>query len=922
MTDRTRKHSAPHSTAWEEVLAVSRSPGDSSGLVPGDLDWQVLRLGALHSLESALLGQPGERETARLALDLLAGLVPGYCAGGVLRIERATGQSAWLVLDGLEEAPGVPPIPQGSMAWPADTSGGTTLVEDLRRLPEPDALEQAFQSLGGIPYLEVPMPGGDQWVGSLHLAAALPGAFTPQLVAIVEELADALAAGLAQASARQAERRRLEEAEAMRDIMTALTQAGDLNQTLEIILVNLRNVIDYDRAGLYLLDEEQRYVLADRGRPGQAGPARSYLTVDPLVAALKEARKPIAITDIQGDLRFNAWPDLQSVRSWLGAPLLAGDEMIGFLSLGSLEPGAYAESDATMIQAFTRQVSQVLENAWQHERSHRRSEDLEVLSTLTFAVGMADSRESTLAAIVEQVTRFFGAVRGTFLFPELGESILAVKFSQDPSLVGLSHPHGEDLMWQVYRRGAADVIQDIPAFLRHNSQPVYQALLKNMQSAVVIPLRVSEAALSATAFGLLCFTFEKRRRFLQNDLNLFNAIAEIAGTSLHRAVELEALEQQVDLRTQHLSTLYNINAVASEPLELQSILERVLEITLRSMNGHIGGIHLIDPGEEALLLVAHQDLPAKLLRHLRSLPLDSVFWRALVGSDSALIVTDVRRDPRLPEAVRAAASPGCQAYLGVVIRAKGLPLGLLSLFNESILGYTIEDLTLFTTIADQIGVSVERVRLIWQAEQAAVVEERQRLARELHDSVTQLLYSQVLFAGAGQKALEQGNLALLRQHLQRLDQAALQALKEMRLLVYELRPSDHLDEGLVGALQRRLDSVEKRTGMNARLVVQGAVNLDESTELALYRIAQEALNNTLKHAGATSVTVQLQAVDNRVVMEVIDDGCGFDPEEKRAAGGMGLANMLERTAALGGQLALHAQPGQGTRITVTFQDKQ
>jgi signal transduction histidine kinase/putative methionine-R-sulfoxide reductase with GAF domain len=767
------------------------------------------------------------------------------------------------------------------------------------------------------------MLDSDLWLGSLHLAASISGAFTPQLIEIIEELASALAAGLAQASARLSEQRRLEEAEAMRDILAALTRAGDLNQTLEIILVNLRDVIGYDRAGLYLLDEEQRYVLADRSRSGQVGPARSYLTVDPLVAALKEARKPIVIADIQGDLRFNAWPDLQSTRSWLGAPLLAGEEMIGFLSLGSLEPGAYGENDAAMIQAFTRQVSQVLENAWQHEHSHRRSEDLEVLSTLTFAVGMADSRESTLSAIVDQVTRFFGAVRGTFLFPELGESVLAVKFSQDPSLLGLSHPHGKDFMWQVYQRGEAEIIQDIPAFLKHHPQPIYQALLKNMQSAVLIPLRVSEAAVSqvSASFGLLCFTFEKRRRFLQNDLNLFNAIAEIAGTSLHRAVELEALEHQVDLRTQHLSTLYNINAIASEPLELQSILERVLQITLNSMNSHIGGIHLIDPGENALLLVAHQDLPGKLLPHLSTLPLDSEFWRMLVDSDSTLIVTDVQRDHRLPEALRKTTLPGCQAYLGVVIRAKGLPLGLLSLFNESILGYTIEDLTLFTTIADQIGVSVERVRLIWQAEQAAVVEERQRLARELHDSVTQLLYSQVLFAGAGQKALDQGNLVLLRQHLHRLDQAALQALKEMRLLVYELRPSDHLDEGLVSALQRRLDSVEKRTGMNARLVVQGAVNLDESTELALYRIAQEALNNTLKHADATSVTVQIQAIDNRVVMEIIDDGCGFNPEEKGKAGGMGLANMQERTAALGGQLALHAQPGQGTRITVTFQDR-
>jgi signal transduction histidine kinase len=203
-----------------------------------------------------------------------------------------------------------------------------------------------------------------------------------------------------------------------------------------------------------------------------------------------------------------------------------------------------------------------------------------------------------------------------------------------------------------------------------------------------------------------------------------------------------------------------------------------------------------------------------------------------------------------------------------------------------------------------------------------VVQERQRLARELHDSVTQLLYSQVLFAGAGLKVLHQGDSGLAEQHLARIDQAAQQALKEMRLLVYQLRPSDYLDEGLVGALERRLQAVENRTSLNAQLVVEGKLNLDEAEEVALYRIAEEALNNILKHAQARSVSIILRGLDSRVILEVVDDGIGFDQQQAAGSGGVGLSSMRERTSALGGQIKIDSQPGKGTHILVIFEVPQ
>ncbi len=732
---------------------------------------------------------------------------------------------------------------------------------------------------------------------------------------------------------RRSERQRQQEAEVMRDVMAALASAGDLQQTLEALLVNLHGLIHYDRAGLFLVDENERIVLADRAAEGTA---TIHLEENPLVAEMRRARRPVIVADVQADERFADWPDFQSVRGWLGAPLLAGQEMLGFISLGALEPDTYTAEDAEKMQMFASQVSQVLERVWASEQSHRRTEELEVLSTISFALGQAESGgaersgSNALRAILEHITRFFEASRGALLSPDRSGVRLVVRASLDERLVGLTHPdrrsvasdltplaqrQEDDVLLNTMRAGQPLVIPDVEEFLQRGAAEIFRVLLDKGGSAVLVPLKTGE-----TVFGLLCLVFDVRRRFTPHSLRLFDAVAEIAGASLRRAVVLEALEKQVAIRTQHLSTLYRINAVASEPLQLHDLLDRVLEITLEAMNSNAGAIHFLDEHGRALRLSAQHGLADETASALEDLPLEDGFWGNLMRSTTPLVLPDLADDPSLPPALAEADHRIGRAYIGAPLRAKGQALGALSLFGETILDYTIEDITLFMTIADQIGGLVERARLAQQAEAAAVVQERQRLARELHDSVTQLLYSQVLFSGAGLKVLRQGNLPLAEQHLARIEQAAQQALKEMRLLVYELRPSNDLDEGLDRALQRRLEAVEKRSGIEARLVVQGEVHLDPPTVAALYRIAEEALNNTLKHAHASAVQVTLRAKDDQFTLEIVDNGRGFDLSEPQK-GGMGLVNMRERAAALGGQLELSSAFGQGTRVAVRIDSR-
>jgi signal transduction histidine kinase len=207
-----------------------------------------------------------------------------------------------------------------------------------------------------------------------------------------------------------------------------------------------------------------------------------------------------------------------------------------------------------------------------------------------------------------------------------------------------------------------------------------------------------------------------------------------------------------------------------------------------------------------------------------------------------------------------------------------------------------------------------------QAEELAVTAERNRLARELHDSVTQSLHSAALMAEAGQRLAGTGDLERTRHYLSRLGDISQQALKEMRLMVYELRPLALRQVGLVSALQQRLDAVERRAGVDARLVVVGVaqgqeVELPAEAEEALYRIAQEALNNALKHGQPSTVTVTLR-MEDRVELAVADDGAGFDANAALGSAGIGLSSMRERAEKLGGTLTIHSTLGEGTKIRI------
>ena len=221
-------------------------------------------------------------------------------------------------------------------------------------------------------------------------------------------------------------------------------------------------------------------------------------------------------------------------------------------------------------------------------------------------------------------------------------------------------------------------------------------------------------------------------------------------------------------------------------------------------------------------------------------------------------------------------------------------------------------------LADQVIVAHGADLLQQKARTAAALQERERLAREMHDAVMQSIYSLTLFAEAGKRLASLGQIDRLQDYLQQLSDTAGQALKELRLLQYELKPAVLEQVGLVEALRQRLEAVERRTGMTARLEVEGDVAFPAYVEDGLYRICHEALNNALKHASATEVIVYLATKDGTVHMEVYDNGIGFDANDPKLSNGEGITAMRERAQRLNAKLSIISAPQQGARVHVNL----
>jgi signal transduction histidine kinase len=355
-------------------------------------------------------------------------------------------------------------------------------------------------------------------------------------------------------------------------------------------------------------------------------------------------------------------------------------------------------------------------------------------------------------------------------------------------------------------------------------------------------------------------------------------------------------------------------AIAAER-EVDPVLRRMVRAARELAGARFAALGIPD-GEGAFAQFITDGMSDELIAAMGPLPRTHGLLGAMLESSDSYRTVDIRQDPRF-RGWWPRAHPQMRSFLGVPIVARGEVIAAFYLTDcEDADEFSAEDQRLIEMLAAHAAVAIENARLLERSRELNIVEERNRLARELHDAVNQKLFALVLTAESASTLLERDTEAAAGL-LARLGELAQEALEELRSLIFELRPASLEEEGLAATLRKEVAMLERVHERDIELRITGATNAEPDTEGEVLRIAQEALGNALRHADAERIELRVQGRDGRLTVTVADDGVGFDPgapglRSRR----LGLTSMEERARALGGTLAVVSRPGEGTTVTL------
>lgn len=429
--------------------------------------------------------------------------------------------------------------------------------------------------------------------------------------------------------------------------------------------------------------------------------------------------------------------------------------------------------------------------------------------------------------------------------------------------------------------------------------------------------------------GFLRLSHTTPNFFTPRHAHLAEAVAGHAAIAIENARLLRAERerlQEVERRRRVAESLRGILAMLNSNTPSDQILDYILEQGCRVLGTDTAVIYRLNPESNVLMPRASRNIPPDIYERFK-IPVGTGIVGQAVAQRQPIVVTDFESVPMPPDAdadrhyLVGWARRNFVSMLSFPLLIKDQVYGGISLyFRDLCCPLTSEDIALARSFADQAALAIENARLYSQVSDMASLEERQRLARELHDSVSQALYGIQLGAQTAREMLNAdsptANLkAELAEPLDYVVALAEAGLAEMRALIFELRPEALKTEGLVGALTKQANALRVRHHLRVKIELGEEPDLPLETKEALYRIAQEALHNIVKHAQATQVTLGLRDHDEVIELYVRDDGAGFDPSGT-FPGHLGLRSMRERTARLDGALEITSAPKQGTQIGV------
>jgi signal transduction histidine kinase/ligand-binding sensor domain-containing protein len=402
------------------------------------------------------------------------------------------------------------------------------------------------------------------------------------------------------------------------------------------------------------------------------------------------------------------------------------------------------------------------------------------------------------------------------------------------------------------------------------------------------------------------------------------------GSYRLRVRNLEAhsreLEQKVEERTAYLEALYRAEEQMHRHLNLDQVLKALVDVAIDTLHADKSAVLLWEEGQKRWVIKVARGFSHPVIEQLSFAQGEGTVGQVAANGEP-IFVMDAASDPlrarERPETVQTALLEGIRSFMQLPIRVNGETFGV---FNVSFIApqaFGLEEQRLFLALVQRASKAIENARLYEQSQELAALEERQRLARDLHDAVTQTLFSTSLIAEVLPRIWER-NPEDGRRRLEQVRQATRSALAEMRSLLLELRPSGLAEADLGDLLQQLADAVKGRTRLSINVDVEDEVtklSLPEDVHIALYRIAQEALNNVAKHAKASQVNIILHRGADRVSLSIHDNGRGFEPQDIPPAH-FGIGIMRERAETAGARLEIKSHIGLGTQVTITWPENR
>lgn len=353
-------------------------------------------------------------------------------------------------------------------------------------------------------------------------------------------------------------------------------------------------------------------------------------------------------------------------------------------------------------------------------------------------------------------------------------------------------------------------------------------------------------------------------------------------------------------------------AVAAERSD-EEVLQRLVESACELVGARYAAVGVPD-GDGGFSRFLTAGMSNELVAALGPLPRTHGMLGAMLETAESLRTSDIHDDPRFrgwwPKG-----HPDMRSFLGVPVVARTEVIGAFYLTEKvGAAEFTGADQQMIELLAAHAAIAITNARLHARSRELSVLSERNRLALELHDAVSQKLFSLVLTAEAAGTLLGRDTAAAGEQ-VAKLKTLAQEALEELRSLIFELRPPDLARDGLAGALRKHVDALRRFESGAIELEVEGEIARDAVRDPDVLRIAQEALQNALRHAGASRVTVRLRGDGDHLLLEIEDDGSGFDPSSPELRSmHLGLTSMEERAQRFGGLLEIRSTPGSGATV--------